>query len=117
MALAAGDLRHLVQIQKPQSYQDQNTGELRTRWKMVVQVHAQITPSSVNAFIAANARQSEVRGHIVIRRRDDVDATMRVVCVSRAYKGMAYQILGVLADPVSGMEYQTLPVSAGVRVA
>lgn len=112
MALAAGDLRHLVQIQKPQSYQDQSTGEPRTRWKMVVQVYAQIVPASAREFIAANATQSEVNGRIVIRARSDVDATMRVV-----HKGKAYQILGVLADPVSGMEYQTLPVSAGVRVA
>lgn len=112
MALAAGDLRHFVRIEKPQSYQNQQTGELCTRWVMVAQVYAQIVPSSVREFMAAKAEQSEVTGRIVIRHRSDVNATMRIV-----HKGTAYQILGVLADPVSGIEYLTLPVSSGVRVA
>lgn len=112
MALAAGELRHLVRIEKPQSYQNHETGELCTRWVMVAQVYAQIVPSSVREFMAANAEQSEVRARIVIRYRADVNATMRIV-----HRGTAYQILGALADPVSGLEYLTLPVASGVRVA
>lgn len=77
-----------------------------------MQVYAQIVPSSAREFIAANAQQSEVRGRIVIRSRSDIDATMRII-----HRGMAYQILGVLPDPVNGLEYMTLPVSQGVRVA
>lgn len=112
MALAAGLLRHLVRIEKPSSYQNPRTGELCNSWVMVAQVYAQIVPSSVREFIASNAEQSEVNGKIVIRARSDVNATMRIV-----HKGVAYSILGVLADPESGMEYMTLPVSKGVRVA
>lgn len=112
MALAAGDLRHLVRIEKPQSYQNQQTGERCTRWVLVAQVYAQIVPSSAREFNAARAEQSEVTGRIVIRFRADVDATMRIV-----HRGVAYQIQGVLPDPVSGLEYLTLPVSKGVRVA
>lgn len=112
MALAAGELRHFVRIEKPKSYQDPITGELCSKWEMVAQVYAQIVPNSAREFIAAKATQSEVSGRIVIRHRSDVDATMRVV-----HRGVAYQVLGVLADPVSGLEYMTLPVSAGVRVS
>lgn len=112
MALAAGKLRHLVQIQRPYAYQDPETGELIRCWRLVAKVYAEIVPQSAREFMAAAAEQSEVRGRITIRRRDDVDATMRIV-----HRGLAYQILGVLADPVSGLEYLTLPVTEGVRVA
>lgn len=112
MALAAGDLRHFVVIQRPRAFQNEETGELETCWVMVAQVYAQIVPSSVREFTAAAAEQSEASGRIVIRYRDDVDATMRIV-----HRGRAYQILGVLPDPMSGLEYLTLPVATGVRVA
>lgn len=112
MALAAGDLRHFVRIEKKRQEQDSQTGALKERWVMVAQVYAQIVPSSVREFVASGAQQSEVSGRIVIRYRSDVDATMRIV-----HKCVAYQILGVLADPVSGVECLTLPVSKGVRVA
>lgn len=91
--------------------QDPVTGEMRVIWRDVAKLWAEIVPMSAREFVAASAEQSEVRGRIVIRRRSDIDATMRII-----HRGMAYQILGVLADPVSGLEYQTLPVSEGVRV-
>lgn len=111
MALAAGRLRHKVQIQYPATTQNPNTGEMEVVWTNLVSVWASVEPASGREFIAAGAEQSEVKGKIIMRKRDDVNATMRIV-----YRGLVYQILGVLNDPLSGLEYMTLPVSEGVRV-
>lgn len=111
MAQAAGKLRHQVQLQEPVTTQDPVTGEMMVVWTTYAQVWAEIVPLSAREFIAAAAEQSEVRARIVIRQRDDVNATHRVL-----HRGLTYNILGVLADPVSGLEYATLPVGEGVRV-
>lgn len=111
MALSAGSLRHYVRIQRPETLQDQVTGEQLVTWVDVANTFADIVPLSMREFIAAGAEQSEVSARIVIRRRPDIDATMRVV-----HRGMAYAIKGVMADPISGLEYQTLAVGEGVRV-
>lgn len=110
MALAAGKLRHKVLIQYPLTTQDPATGAMIVVWTDVASVWASVEPLSAREFIAASAEQSEVNGKVVIRRRDGIDATMRIL-----YRGLAYHILGVLTDPVSGLEYMTLPVSEGVR--
>jgi SPP1 family predicted phage head-tail adaptor len=111
MALAAGKLKHFVELQRPKTTQNATTGEMVTSWVKVANFYAEIVPQSVSDFIAAAANQSEVRGRMTIRRRSDIDATMRVV-----HRGLAYQIVGVLPDMESGLEYQSLPVSEGVRV-
>lgn len=111
MALAAGRLRHKVQIQYPATTQNPSTGEMEIVWTDLASVWASVEPASVREFISAGAEQSEVNGKIIMRKRDDVNATMRVV-----YRGLAYQILGVLNDPLSGLEYMTLPVGEGVRI-
>lgn len=111
MAQAAGKLRHKVELQEQQVEQDPVTGEMLTTWVTIARPWAEIVPLSAREFIAASAEQSEVRARITIRRRADVNASMRIV-----HRGLAYNILGVLADPVSGLEYQTLPVSEGVRI-
>lgn len=110
-AVAAGLLRHKVQLQAPQIAQDPDTGEMVKTWVTIAEPWAQIVPSSAREFIAASAEQSEVRGRIVIRYRGDVDASMRIV-----YRGKWYAILGVLEDAESGLEHLTLPVAEGVRL-
>lgn len=110
MALAAGKLRHRVELQDRVTTQDPNTGEMITSWQTVANVWAEFVPLSAREFIAAGAEQSEVRARFTIRRRD-VSASMRIL-----HRGLAYDILGVLPDPESGLEYITLPVSEGVRV-
>lgn len=111
MALAAGKLRHRLLIQKPVTTQNTSTGEMQITWTDVASVWGSMEPLSAREFIAANAEQSEVTGKAVIRYRDDVNATMRIV-----YRGKTHNIMGVLADNLSGLEYLTLPLSEGVRV-
>lgn len=111
MAIAAGKLRHKIVIQRPDVAQNPTTGEMEQSWVELASVWASVEPASVREFIGSSAEQSEVKGKVIIRRRPDVDATMRI-----QYRGLTYQILGVLTDPVSGLEYITLPTAEGVRV-
>lgn len=111
MALASGDLRHFVLIQRKLVTQDPQTGEQIETWPDFANVWADMNYQSVREFIAANAEQSEVRGYCAIRYREDIDATMRVV-----HRGKYYNILGVMADNESGLEHLTLALSEGVRL-
>lgn len=108
--MRTGKLRHRITLQRPGLSQDPQTGEMVPGWQDVATVWASIEPLSAREFIAAQAGQSEVSARVVIRHRDDVDATMRAL-----YRGKLYNIHGVLADPKSGLEYLTLPVSEGAR--
>ena len=110
-AVASGKLRHKVQLQEQQIAQDPNTGEMLTTWATIACPWAEIVPMSGREFLAASAEQSEVRGRIVIRYRDDVDASMRVV-----YRGKYYNIHAVLPDAESGLEHLTLMTGEGVRL-
>lgn len=104
-----GKLRHRITLQRPGLSQDPQTGEMLPGWQDVATVWSSIEPLSAREFIAAQAGQSEVSARIVIRYREGMDATMRAV-----HRGKTYNIHGVLADPKSGLEYLTLPVSEGV---
>lgn len=108
--MQAGKLRHRVRLQAPGRTQDPDTGEMRDGWTTVKTVWASVEPLSVREFISAQAAQSEVSARIVIRYREGVDATMRVL-----HRGKVYNIQGVLPDDESGREYLTLAVSEGVN--
>ena len=104
-----GKLRHRVLLQQPGQVQDPESGEEVPGWVDVASLWASVEPLSAREFIAAKAGQSEITARIVIRHRDGIDATMRIL-----YRGKVYAIHGVLADAKSGLEYLTLPVSEGV---
>ncbi len=109
--VASGKLRHWVQLQAPGTTQDPDSGEMVEHWQTFAQVWADVVPASAREFMAANAEQSEVRGRMTIRYRDDVDATMRVI-----HRGKWYAILGVMEDAKSGREHLTLMTAEGVRL-
>lgn len=108
-AVAAGDLSHKVQLQALTVAQDPTTGEMTKTWATIAEPWASMNFQSARDFVAANANQSEVRGFAVIRYRDGVDASMRIV-----FSGKYYQILGVMPDNESGKEHLTLPFAEGV---
>ena len=109
MALAAGRLRHSVDLESRSYAQDPVTGDNTLTWVRQATVRAAIEPLSAREFVAAQATQSEVVARIIIRYRSDIDASWRVV-----HRGKIYNIQGVLPDIDSGIEYLTLPVSQGV---
>lgn len=111
-AVASGKLRHKVQLQEQVIDQDPVTGEMVPSWHTVADVWAEIVPMSGREFLSSGAEQSEVRGRMVIRYREDVDASMRVL-----YRGKQYNIFAVLPDAESGREHLTLMTGEGVRAA
>jgi SPP1 family predicted phage head-tail adaptor len=111
----AGKLRHRVALQYQAQSQDADTGEITVSWQTLATVWAAIEPLSTREFIQSQAVQSEVTTRITIRKRNDVTAACRAVHMVNGVAGKVYNILGALADPVSGLEYQTLPCSEGVN--
>jgi len=114
MAIKAGKLRHRVTLQAPGLTQDPVSGEMVpgwADWPVAGAKHwASIEPLSARDFIAAQANQSEITARIVIRYREGILPTMRIL-----HRGKVYAIQGVLPDADSGLEYITLPVSEGVK--
>lgn len=122
MALDSGKLRHRVRIEKydylrdPQGevIQDPVTGETPQQWVEVAEVWAAIEPVSGREFIQSAATQSKVDARIVIRQRDDVDASMRLVHVRLGRPDVVYNPHAFLEDRESGLEYMTAPCARGV---
>lgn len=107
--MRAGKLRHKVTIQSPGPAQDPDSGDMVPSWTDFASVWASIEPLSARDFIAAQANQSEITARIVIRYREGILPTMRIL-----HRGKVYAIQGALPDAKSGLEYLTLPVSEGV---
>ena len=111
MSLKAGRLRHRVDIQSKVQEQDPQTGEMIDSWVTTwPQVPAEIAPLSVREYIAAQAIQSNISARIVIRYRDGMLPTMRIL-----HKDRIDNPAGWLPDPGRGNEYLTAPCSEGVN--
>lgn len=118
MALDPGLLRHRVTFQRLADVLDSNgdpdqdpvTGEVSREWQDVATVWARIRPSSAREFRASGATQDETSADITIRQRSDINAGMRGL-----HGAKIYNVQGVLADDVSGLEYLTLPCTEGVN--
>ena len=108
--MRAGKLRHKVTIQAPGLTQDPVSGEMVAGWSDFASVWASVEPLSARDFIAAQANQSEITARIVIRYREGILPTMRIL-----HRGKVYAIQGALPDAKSGLEYLTIPVSEGVK--
>ena len=107
MALAAGRLRHRVEIEEQISERD---GVLVTYWAPVASVWAAVEPVSVKEWIQSGQMQSEVKARFVIRYRPDIRASMRIV-----HRGLYSNIAGAFSAKESGLESLTLPVTEGVN--
>jgi SPP1 family predicted phage head-tail adaptor len=124
MSIEAGRLRHRVRIEQLQYlldshgdvYQDAN-GETRQDWAAVDTVWAAIEPLSAREFIAAQATQSQIVARIVIRHRDGLDASMRLVHVRTGRPDVVYNPAAFLPDVDSGLEFMTAPCSTGVSTS
>lgn len=110
--MRAGPLRHRITFQSPGLVQDSDSGEMVEGWADVWRgVAARVEPLSVKDLIAAQANQSQLSARIVIRYREGVLPTMRIL-----YRSKIYNIEGpALPDPKTGREYLTLAVSEGLN--
>lgn len=106
--LAAGRLRHRVSIEEPAETIDADG--MRTKvWVNFADVWAAVEPLSAREFLAAQANQSAVIGKIIIRYRAGLRAAMRIL-----FRGQYYDLAGIIPDNVSGLEWLTIPFTAGV---
>lgn len=123
MSYAAGKLRHRIRIDRLTDLLDSNgdviqdpvTGEISREWQEVDTVWCAIEPLSGREFIQSAAIQSEIVARIVIRYRDDVLPTDRLVHVVNGVDGRIYNPAAFLPDKESGFEYMTIPSSQGVN--
>lgn len=112
MRLAAGRLRHRIQIEA-RSDSRQSNGGIESTWSKIANGDdwAEIKPLSARNLMAAATAQSKVTAEIRIRYRSDVLAGMRIKC-----GGDIYAIEGQpIRDQDSGIESLTLMVSLGVN--
>jgi len=107
--VATGTLRHRVLIQEQVTTRDSD-GVSQTAWVDVATVWASVEPLSAREFIQSGQTQAAVTARITIRYRSGLLASMRLV-----HRGQAFNIAGLLPDKTSGLEYITIPVSAGVN--
>lgn len=125
MAVVSGRLRHRVRIERlaylldsnGDTWQDPETGETRQEWTKVDEVWAAVEPVSAREFMQSQATQAQVTARIVIRYRDGLDASMRLVHVRTGRPDVVYNPHGFLADVDSGLEYLTAPCSTGVSTS
>lgn len=108
--MEAGKLRHRVRIEYPVNTQDTTTGANIIEWETLGTVWAAIEPLSVREFIESQTNQSEIVARIIIRYRNDVNATMRLI-----HGTTIYNPAGFLPDKNSNLEYLTIPCSQGVN--
>jgi SPP1 family predicted phage head-tail adaptor len=107
----SGGLRHRIDIQSRTDVQDETTGEVVPTWSMLyASVPAKIEPLSVREFMAAQAVQSGITARITIRYKAGLTANMRIL-----HGATIYNPAGFLPDLESGLEYLTIPCSAGVN--
>lgn len=98
--MRAGDLRDSITIEARTSTPD-GLGQPVPSWAPVVTVRAAIEPLGGRELVAAQALASEVQLKIRLRRRNDIDPSMRI-----QHQGRHYGIVAVL--PVSPSETHLL---------
>ncbi|MCZ7839707.1 phage head closure protein [Leclercia adecarboxylata] len=103
-------LRHRITLQRRDSVQSPVTGAMEYTWNNLAELWADVVALSVRDFIAAQAENVKVTARVTIRYREDIQEKDRIL-----FRGKIYSIEGVLPDPVSGLEYLTLPCSEGVK--
>lgn len=113
MTLAAGKLRHLVEIQEKVQTRVSGSSALQWLWTKITDGDwwVAIEPLSTREFMAAGAMQGKATARIIGRYRPDVTSAMRI-----KHNDAIYSIEGPpLADKESGLEYITLLVSQGTN--
>lgn len=104
-------LRHRVEIQQRVESQHPVTGATIVTWEKYGDRWAEYEPKRIREFTAAASRQNELAGWFTLRYDAGVTPEMRVI-----HRGKAHDVLGVMPDPDSGLEYLRLEASEGVLV-
>ena len=104
--MKASKLRHKMIVQNSVTTKSP-TGASRKEWVDLFSIFCSFEPLSVKDILTAQATSSKIMARAVIRKREGIRSSMRVI-----YKGKVYQIEGSpLADPNTGNDYMTLMLS------
>lgn len=100
-----GKLRHQIDLYGWTQTQDEDTGVITEGYAAVATgVWASVEPMSTREYIASQATQAQATTRVVIRYREGVLPTMRVL-----HRGTFYDLAGPpLPDKHSGLEWLTL---------
>jgi SPP1 family predicted phage head-tail adaptor len=108
--MLAHKLRHRVTVQALEVSIDSNTGAQTETWVNFAQNEpAEIYPLSGREFIAAQAVQAGISTRFVLRWRNDLTESMRIV-----HEGKYYNIKSILPDP-SLRRHLTILCDSGVN--
>lgn len=106
MAQRAGELCHRVTIQHKTTVYDEYNYETEA-WTEFKRLWGKISFLSVKDSINAKAAGSETTARLKLRKRDDIDSTMRVL-----FDGQTFQIVSPpKPDNENGRIYMTLELS------
>lgn len=106
MAQRAGELCHRVTIQKHEVTYDEYNYETEA-WAEFKKLWGKISFLSVKDSLNAKAAGSETTARLKLRKRDDIDSSMRVL-----FDGQTFQIVSPpKPDNENGRIYMTLELS------
>ena len=112
--LKAGRLRHRVNFEAQRRQQD-SEGDIRTVWAaLFASVPAAVEPLTAKDYTAAHSPQSEATVKIVVRYRDGLAPTQRIVQTKRGKK-LIYNPTRPIPDKDSGLEFVTIYCTEGVN--
>jgi SPP1 family predicted phage head-tail adaptor len=107
--MKAGKLRHWVTFETPREDQDAD-GQPVPGWVYAFgPVPAEIAALSGGELLAAQAEHSHVSTRIKVRYREGITPQMRIY-----HLGTVYNILAVIPDPFSGIQWVTLLCESGL---
>lgn len=100
--MKVGRLRHRLRLERRIDVEGDD-GEIEPGYRLIAEVWGSIEPMSGREFFAAQQVNAEASVRIVIRWREGVEATSRVVNGSDLY-----DVVAPLADPVINRRWLTL---------
>jgi SPP1 family predicted phage head-tail adaptor len=108
--MLAYKLRHRVIIEELLVFINSDDGSQDEMWAAIdSKVPASINPLSGKEFIAAAGNQSQINTRIIIRNRNDLKASMRIL-----HEGVIYNIKAIIPDPTL-RHHVTLLCESGVN--
>lgn len=106
MTLAAGFLRHRIEIHELTSVQDVDTGNVEPSYSLFAEIWAAARPATVREIQAAGGEVTKTNTTFTIRYLAGVKRWMRI-----RHGDRLWNIEGVMQDPDSGKEFMVLPCS------
>lgn len=103
MTLAAGSLRHRIEIHELVSVLDEASGNREQTWPLFADAWASVRPETAREFMAAGGEQTKVEVIVIIRYIPGIKRSMRI-----RHGDRLLNINSAEPDPDSGREFLRL---------